>query len=133
MGSDLVDMTRAIVDNLHLTWLYRAIEGWCRMDGIELREELGLASFSITSSDPIEMYQTVKKHLLSKTFQDDDTLQFLMDAPRWVGFTLDKNEFQSGQQVIGAAKDEAIALLWLMAIPKLIISPTVMPEEYPVD
>ncbi|MHA2323292.1 MAG: hypothetical protein ACXACG_16800, partial [Candidatus Thorarchaeota archaeon] len=37
------------------------------------------------------------------------------------------------QQVIGAAKDEAIALLWLMAIPKLIISPTVMPEEYPVD
>ncbi|MHA2352399.1 MAG: hypothetical protein ACXABX_04705 [Candidatus Thorarchaeota archaeon] len=133
MNSDLGAMTRAIVGNVHQTWLYRAIEGWCRKDALELREELGLASFSITSSDPLEMYQTVKKHLLSKTFHDDETLQFLMDAPRWVGFTLDKDEFQSGQQVIGAAKDEAIALLWLMAIPKLIISLTIMPEEYPVD
>lgn len=133
MSSDMGEMARAIVDNLHQTWLYRAIEGWCRKDALELREELGLASFSITTSDPLEMYQTVKKHLLSKTFHDDETLRFLMDAPRWVGFKLDQDEFQSGQQVIGAAKNEAIALLWLMAIPKLIISPTVLPEEYPVD
>ncbi|MGD9397278.1 MAG: hypothetical protein PVJ05_12675, partial [Candidatus Thorarchaeota archaeon] len=74
----------------------------------------------------------VKKHLLSKTFQDE-TLKFLMDAPSWAGFALDKDEFKSGQQIIGAAKDEAIALLWLMAIPKLIVSPTVLPEEYPID
>jgi hypothetical protein len=133
MNSDLRVMTRTIVENLHQTWLYRAIEGWCRKDALELREELGLVSFSITSSDPIEMYQAVKKHLLSKTFHDDETLQFLLDAPRWVGFKLDKNEFQSSQQVIGAAKNEAIALLWLMAIPKLIISPMILPEEYPLD
>jgi hypothetical protein len=133
MSSDLGAMARAIVDNVHQTWLYRAIEGWCRKDALELREELGLASFSITSSDPLKMYQTVKRHLLSKTFHHDETLQFLMDAPHWVGFTLDKNEFQSGQQIINAAKNEAIALLWLMAIPKLIISPTIMPEEYPID
>jgi hypothetical protein len=122
----------AIVDNLHQTWLYRAIEGWCRKDALELREELGLAKFSITSSDPIEMYQTVKRHLLSKTFQDE-TLKFLMDAPSWAGFTLDKDEFKSGQQIIGAAKDEAVALLWLMALPKLIVRPTVLPEDYPTD
>ena len=133
MGSELLDMTKTIVGNLHQTWLYRAIEGWCRKDALELREELGLGTFSITSSDPIEMYQKVKLHLLSKTFHDDDTLKFLMDAPRWAGFSLDKEEFQSGQQIIGAAKDEAIALLWLMAIPKLVVSPTDTPEEYPVD
>ncbi|KXH74324.1 MAG: hypothetical protein AM326_09945 [Candidatus Thorarchaeota archaeon SMTZ-45] len=133
MSLDLENMTRSIVENLHQTWLYRAIEGWCRSDALELREELGLASFSITTSDPVEMYQKVKKHLLSKTFHDDETLQFLMDAPRWVGFTLEKDEFQSGQQVIGAARNEAIALLWLMAIPKLIIKPTVFPEDYPID
>lgn len=133
MSLDLANMTRSIVENLHQTWLYRAIEGWCRKDALELREELNLASFSITTSDPVEMYQKVKKHLLSKAFHDDETLQFLMDAPRWVGFNLDKEEFQSGQQVIGAARNEAIALLWLMAIPKLIVKPTFLPEEYPVD
>jgi len=132
MSSALVEMTGAIVDNIHQTWLYKAIEEWCRKDSLEIREELGLASFSITSSDPVEMYQKVKKHLLSKTFHDENTLQFLMNAPRWVGFTLDGEEFQSGQQVIGAARDEAISLLWLMAIPKLIISPTISPEEYPI-
>jgi len=133
MSPEVKVMTRTIVDSLHQTWLYRAIEGWCRKDTLELREELGLAKFSITSSDPLEMYRTVKKYLLSKTFQDDETLQFLMNAPSWVGFTLDEDEFQSGQQIIGAARNEAIALLWLMAIPKLIISPAILPEDYPID
>jgi len=133
MGEDLASMAQVVVENLHHTWLYRAIEGWCRKDALELREELGLDKFSITSSDPIEMYQQVKRHLLSKTFQDEEMMKFLMEAPRWAGFSLRKEEFQSGQQVIGAAKNEAIALLWLMAIPKMIVSPTVMPEDYPID
>jgi hypothetical protein len=133
MGYGLTEMARIIVGNLHQTWLYRAIEGWCRKDALELREELGLGNFSITSSDPIDMYREVKLHLLSKTFHDNDTLKFLMDAPRWAGFSLNKDDFKSGQQIIGAAKEEAIALLWLMAIPKLIVSPTDLPEEYPVD
>lgn len=132
MTSGLESITRAVVENLRQTWLYKAIEDWSRKDAFEIREELNLESFSITSSDSIEMYQTIKKHLLSKTFHDDDTLQFLMEAPRWAGFTISKDGFQSGQQVIGAARDDVISLLWLMAIPKLIISPTSLPEEYPI-
>ena len=132
MASGLKSTTQAVVENLRHTWLYKAIEEWSRKDALEIREELGLESFSITSSDSIEMYQTIKKHILSKTFHDDDTLQFLMDAPKWAGFILNKDEFQSGQQVIGAARDEAISLLWLMAISKLIIEPATLPEEYPI-
>jgi hypothetical protein len=129
----LADMTSGVVENLHQTWLYKEIEEWCRKDALELREELGLTGFSITTSDPIEMYQAIKRMLLEKTFHDEDTLQFLMRAPSWAGFSLNADEFQSGQQLIGAARDEAIALLWLMAIPKLIISPNTLPEEYQID
>ena len=132
MTSGLKNTTKAVIENLRHTWLYKSIEEWSRKYALEIREELGLESFSITSSDPTDMYQTIKKHILSKTFHDDDTLQFLMDAPKWVGFALKKDEFQSGQQVIGAARDEAISLLWLMAISKLIINPTTLPEEYPI-
>ncbi len=133
MSLDLLDVTKSVVDNLHQTWLFRAIEELCRKDALELREELDLASFSISTSNSIERYNMVKKHLLSKRFQDDATLEFLMDAPRWAGFALNEDEFQSSQQVIGAARNEAIALLWLMAIPKLIISPIISPEEYPIE
>ena len=132
MTEGLKSTSQAVVENLRHTWLYKAIEEWNRKDALEIREELSLESFSITSSDPIEMYQTIKMHILSKTFQDDETLQFLMDAPKWAGFALDKDVFQSGQQVIGAARDEAISLLWLMAISKLIINPATLPEEYPI-
>ncbi|MFW9981705.1 MAG: hypothetical protein ACFFE3_07300, partial [Candidatus Thorarchaeota archaeon] len=108
---------KEIVENLRNTWLYRTIEEWSRKDALEIREELGLESFSITSSNPVEMYTNIKKHILSKTIHDTETLQFLMKVPNWVGFSLDKDEFQSGQQVIGAAKQEALAMLWLMALP----------------
>jgi hypothetical protein len=125
--------TRTIVENLHNTWLYRTIEEWTRRDALEIREELGLESFSITSSDPVEMYTEIKQHILSKTIRDKATLDFLMKVPNWVGFSLTEEEFRSGQQVIGAAREEAIAMLWLMALPKIIISPSTMPEEYPID
>ncbi|MFW9767911.1 MAG: hypothetical protein ACFFF9_08420 [Candidatus Thorarchaeota archaeon] len=125
--------TKTIVENLHNTWLYRTIEEWTRRDALEIREELGLESFSVTSSDSVEMYSSIKQHILSKTIHDKETLDFLMKVPNWVGFSLDENEFRSGQQVIGAAREEAIAMLWLMALPKIIISPKTMPEEYPID
>ncbi len=42
--------TKSIVENLSQTWLYRTIEEWSRKDALEIREELGLGSFSVTSS-----------------------------------------------------------------------------------
>ncbi|MFW9870483.1 MAG: hypothetical protein ACFFEL_12730 [Candidatus Thorarchaeota archaeon] len=123
-------ITKEIVENLRNTWLYKTIEEWSRKDALEIREELGLGSFSVTSSDPIDMYTNIKKHILSKTIHDTDTLKFLMNSPKWVGFSLNKDEFQSGQQVIGAAKQEAIAMLWLMALPKILINPSTLPEAF---
>ena len=125
--------TRTIVENLHNTWLYRTIEDWSRRDALKIREELGLASFSVTSSDTGEMYTSIKRHILSKTIRDSETLDFLMKVPSWVGFSLDGDDFRSGQQLIGAAKEEAIAMLWLMALPKIIISPATLPESYPIE
>lgn len=111
MTSDQKLTTSSVVDNLQNAVLFRAIEEWSRKNASDIREELGLASFSATSTDPLEMYQVTKKHILSKAFNDDETLKFLMQVPRWVGFNPDATEFQSGQQVIEAAKDEAVALL----------------------
>ncbi|MFW9793230.1 MAG: hypothetical protein ACFFEE_02920 [Candidatus Thorarchaeota archaeon] len=127
------ETTKSIVENLRKTWLYRTIEEWSRKDSLEIREELGIGSFSVTSSDPIELYKSIKQHILSKTIHDDETLDFLMKIPSWVGFNLNEGEFQSGQQVIGAARRNAIAMLWLMALPKIIISPTTLPEDYAID
>jgi hypothetical protein len=128
--SNLTHTTISIVENLRTTILYRAIEEWSRKTAFEIREELGLASFSISSSDPVEMYREIKNHILSQAFHDDETLKFLMDVPRWAGFNLVAEEFQSGQQVIGAARDEALSLLWLWLIPKVVIDPVAAPEDF---
>ena len=133
MNSDPKLTTRTVVENLQNSALYRAIEEWSRKNASDIREELGLASFSATSTDPLEMYQETKKHILSKAFNDDETLKFLMQVPRWVGFNLDATEFQSGQQVIDAARDEAVALLWLWTIPKVVIDPTAIPDDFASD
>ena len=129
MTSDLADITRTVVENLSKTLLYQTIEEWSRKTAFDIREELSLASFSVTSSDSVKMYQDIKKHILSQTFHDEETLTFLMEVPRWVGYKLDADEFQSSQQVIGSAKDEAVSLLWLMAIPRSMIDPLAAPED----
>jgi len=128
--SNLKLITRSAIENLRNTLLYRAIEEWSRKSAFEIREELGLESFSVTSSDPVEMYRRIKKHILSQVFYDDEILKFLMDVPRWVGLNQDSEEFQSGQQVIGAAKDEAVSLIWLWALPKVVIDPFAAPEDF---
>lgn len=132
MTEGLSQVAKSMVENLRQTWLYRTIEEWSKKDTLEIRIELGLGSFSVTSTDPIEMYEDIKRYILSKTIPEE-TLDFLMKVPKWVGYSLEGNEFQSGQQVIGAAREEAIALLWLMALPKIIIRPTTLPEEYAID
>jgi len=78
--SDLKLITRSVIENLRNTLLYRAIEEWSRKSAFEIREELGLESFSVTSSDPVEMYRRIKKHILSQIFYDDEILKFLMDV-----------------------------------------------------
>ncbi len=56
--------SKSIVENLSQTWLYRTIEEWSKKDTLEIRIELGLGSFSVTSTDPIEMYTNIKQHIL---------------------------------------------------------------------
>ncbi|MFX1483787.1 MAG: hypothetical protein ACFFCP_11445 [Promethearchaeota archaeon] len=122
--------TKTMVENLHQTWLYRTIEEWSRKDALKIREEFSLENFSVTSSDTAKMYSDIKKRILSKTLHDEETIDFLMKIPKWVGFSFDNDAFQSGQQVIGAAKEDAIAMLWLLALPKIIISPATLSQKY---
>ena len=133
MTTDLKRTLNSMVQNLRNTVLYRSIEEWSRKSAFEIRETQGLERFSVTSSDPVEMYQNIKKLILSQVIHEEEILQFLLDVPRWVGFSLNSEEFQSGQQVIGAAKDEALSMLWLLAIPRLVVSPTMAPEDYAFD
>ena len=69
-------------------------------------------------------------HIFSKAFQDNETIQFLMDIPNWVGFRIDEEKIDTGEQAIRAAKQSALATIWLMLIPRVLISHIVLPEDY---
>ncbi|MGQ4912740.1 MAG: hypothetical protein ACP6KW_11270 [Candidatus Thorarchaeota archaeon] len=129
MTTTVEDMTRSMVNNLHLTWLHRVIEKWVHKSSLEIREDLGIASFSETSTEPIDLYNTVKRHILSEAYHDEDTLRFLLGVHGWAGFHIDVDGLGTGESIISAARNGAIATLWLMAMPKIIVSPSTTPEE----
>ncbi|MGY5880149.1 MAG: hypothetical protein RTV31_07860 [Candidatus Thorarchaeota archaeon] len=128
--SELVSAARTITGNLHQSYLYRILTEWYEQDTLQIREDLGIESYSETVSNSTELFEKVRKHIFSKAFQDTDTVKFLMDIPNWVGFRLDDEIIDTGEQAIKAAKQSALATIWLMLIPRVLISHIVLPEEY---
>lgn len=129
MNTALDSLLRDVVNNLHLTWLHRVIEKWAQKSPLEIRDDLGIASYSETITEPQDMYKRVKKHILSEAFQNPETLSFLLDVEAWAGFSFNTDEMDTTERVITAAHNGSIATLWLMAIPRAVVSPAVVPEE----
>ena len=129
MSESIVDLTRSMIGNLHLTWLQRVIEKWMQMKPLDVRETLGIASFSETETKPVDLYLRVKRHILSEAYQDEETLKFLLGVHGWAGFSIDTDIMDTGEKVITAARNSAVASLWLMAIPKIVVTPSTTTEE----
>ena len=128
--SELENVARTIIGNLHQSYLYRILSEWYEQDTLQIREELGIESYSETVSNSTELFNTIRKHIFSKAFQDAETIKFLMDIPDWVGFRIDGETIDTGEQAIRAAKQSALAAIWLMLLPRVLISHTVLPEDY---
>ncbi len=128
--SELENVARTIVGNLHQSYLYKVITEWFEQDTLQIREDLGISSYSETVTNPADLFEKVRMHILTKAFQDDVTIEFLMNVPQWVGFRVDKDSIDTGEQAIQAAKQSVMALIWVMLIPRAIIGHTVLPEDF---
>jgi hypothetical protein len=118
-----------MINNLHLTWLHKVIEKWVQMKPLDIRENLGIASFSETDTKPDELYHNVKRQVLSEAYQDDETLKFLLGVHGWAGFSINTETLDTAEKVIVAARNDAIATLWLMAIPRIVVTPSTTTDE----
>ena len=103
---------------------------WYEQDSLQIREDLGIGSYSETATNPTELHEKVRKHIFSKAFQDEETIEFLMNIQDWVGFRLDTDTIDTGEQAIGAAKRSALSSIWAMIIPRVLIDHIVLPEDF---
>jgi len=128
--SELSDVARTIVSNVNQSYLFRFLTEWYEQDTLQIRENLGISSYSENASDSVEIFESVRNHILAKSFQDDETVNFLLKIPEWVGFRIDTDFIVTGEQAIHAARKSAIALIWLLLIPRISIGHTILPEEF---
>jgi len=128
--SELANIARAIVSNLHQSYLFRTLSEWYQQDTLQIREELGIGSYNETAAKPSEIFGKVRRHILSKSFQDEEMVDFLMNIPNWVGFRVDTDFIETGEQAILTAKQNVQALIWTTMIPRVIIGHTVLPEDF---
>ncbi len=103
---------------------------WYEQDTLQIRETLGISSYSETASNPVEIFESVRNHILTKSFQDEEMVNFLLNIPEWVGFRVDTEFIQTGEQAINAARRSVIALIWILLIPRISIGHTILPEDY---
>jgi hypothetical protein len=57
-------------------------------------------------------------------------MEFLIKIPDWVGFRVDASVIDTGEQSISAGKQNALAMLWLMLLPRVMIGHIILPEQY---
>jgi len=126
---ELTEIARMIANNLHLSLVFKTISEYQKKDALDIRVELDIASFSETKTNPFDLLETAKKHILTKAFQDKDTIEFLMTVQSWAGFRPDYEYLETGDQAILAGKRSALAILWIMILPKIAVSPTILPSD----
>ncbi|MFW9958938.1 MAG: hypothetical protein ACFFCT_12780 [Candidatus Odinarchaeota archaeon] len=126
---ELTEVAKMIVNNLHLSLVFKTISEYQKKDAFEIRDELGLASYSEISTNPFDLLETVKRHILTRAFQDKEKVEFLMTVQSWAGFKPNRAYLETGDQAILAGKRSALAILWVMILPKIAVSPTILPSD----
>jgi hypothetical protein len=125
----LTEIASSIISNLHQSLVFRTISEFQKKDALELRDELGIADSSESLSNPYDFLDLVKRHILEAAFDDAELVDFLMQVQYWAGFKSDKGYLKTEDQAILAGKRSALAILWIMILPKICASPTILPSE----
>ena len=128
--SELEKAIQVVVNNLHLSYLFKTLSNWYNQDSLQIRENLGISIYNETIAKPAELFERVRRHIITKSFQDAETIEFLVNIPEWVGFRIDTDFIETEEQAIHAAKQSVLALIWVMLIPRVIIGHTVVPEDF---
>jgi hypothetical protein len=125
----LSEISSSIVSNLHQSLVFRSISEFQKKDALDLRNELGIAGFSESQANPLDLLEAVKRYIFETAFDDKNIIEFLMQAPLWIGFKPDKEYLETAEQAILAGKRSALAILWIAILPKICTSPTILPSE----
>jgi hypothetical protein len=118
-----------IVSNLHLSMVFKTISAYQKKDALEIRNELQIASNVEIRTRPFDLLEAVKRHILARAFQDKEKIEFLMTVQSWAGFKPNHDYLETGDQAILAGKRSALAILWIMILPKIAVSPTILPND----
>ncbi|TFG32270.1 hypothetical protein EU527_10520 [Candidatus Thorarchaeota archaeon] len=127
---ELQQIVKSVVSNLHQSYLSHDLSQWYEIDSLQIREDLIISSYSEASANPSDLYEEVRKYIFSKTFQQEEIVEFLLNVPKWAGFHVDMTIFETEEQAITAAKHSAISTIWLMALPRILISHITSPQEF---
>ncbi|MBD3407056.1 MAG: hypothetical protein GF411_13135 [Candidatus Lokiarchaeota archaeon] len=127
----LTNLARTIASNLQYSFVYRIIQEIARTDSYSLRQKAKEQLGSEDALTPLAVFRFVREHFIRKGINDDITADKLLMVHKWVGYRpIFENEGYAGDEVFNAAKNSALSILWLSAIPNVSISRTVLPGEY---
>jgi len=127
---ELESAAKLLVNNLHQSYLTHYVSEWSKKDAFQLREDLGISSITESSSNPSALFEEVRRYIFSKTFEDEELVDFLSSVPKWAGFQIDTASFETGEHAIVAARHSAISTIWLMSLPRSLISHVTSPDEF---
>lgn len=127
---ELKQAVKSLVNNQHQSYLTRHIAEWDSKDAFQLREELGIESYTEAPSNPSDLFERVRRHIFSNTFEDEDLVNFLSNVPKWAGFQVDTTVLETGEHAITAARHSALSTILLMSLPRVLISHVTSPHEY---
>ncbi len=126
---ELTEIARSAVNSLHQNQVFEVISEFQKKDAIEIRDELGISGHSKMIAKPFDLLESVKRHILARAFHDNDQVKFLMSVPVWAGFKPNIDYLETEEQAILAGKRSALAMLWIMILPRLSAYPTILPSE----
>ncbi len=126
---ELTEIAKFAINNLHQSHVFEVISEFQKKDANEIRDELGIASSSKAMTKPFNLLESAKRHILERALQDDDEVKFLMSVPVWAGFKPNTDYLETEEQAILAGKRSALAMLWIMILPRICARTTILPSE----
>jgi hypothetical protein len=125
----LTEIASSIVSNLHQSQVFTTISELQKKDALDLQSELDIVDVSKSLTDPFELLELVKKRIFEAALDDEELVEFLMQVQYWAGFKPNRGYLKTRDQAILAGKRNALAILWVMILPRICASPTILPSE----
>ncbi|TXT55970.1 MAG: hypothetical protein BAJATHORv1_30354 [Candidatus Thorarchaeota archaeon] len=131
MKTMLTNLARTIGSNLQYSFIYRVIQEISRTDSYTLRQKVQKKLGSEEAMTPIAVFESIREYYITRGINDESIAEQLLKIPKWIGYRpVFGNSGYAGDEVFIAAKNSALATLWLAAIPNVTVSRTALPGEY---